>query len=213
MSSLTICVYGAPAPQGSKRHLGKGVMVESSKKVKPWREAVKHAALEVRGRMPAMTGPVHVTVCFTVAKPASAPKTRVDHDRPRDPYPTRAHLPLARQLGDPTSAAPRSSRARRPTSRSAATRTAGSTTPIRSGRSRRRRSSSKRCGRVPRSGCAVLKPSGSIFVNLGDKYAGNSGQWAWRSGRALRRPRAQRRGEATQRTSPGDAAEVPHAAA
>jgi Holliday junction resolvase RusA-like endonuclease len=83
MSSLAICVFGAPAPQGSKRHLGKGVMVESSKKVKPWREAVKHAAVEVRGRMPAMTGPVHVTVCFTVAKPASAPKTRVTYPSKR----------------------------------------------------------------------------------------------------------------------------------
>ncbi|MGW0920415.1 RusA family crossover junction endodeoxyribonuclease [Streptomyces sp. NPDC002755] len=33
-------VNGLPAPQGSKRHVGRGVMVESSKKVKPWREAV-----------------------------------------------------------------------------------------------------------------------------------------------------------------------------
>lgn len=39
-------VYGLPAPQGSKRHVGNGVMIESSKKVKPWREAVKFAALE-----------------------------------------------------------------------------------------------------------------------------------------------------------------------
>lgn len=33
-------VNGLPAPQGSKRHVGRGVMVESSKKVKPWRAAV-----------------------------------------------------------------------------------------------------------------------------------------------------------------------------
>lgn len=39
-----IRVYGIPAPQGSKRHVGRGIMVESSKKLKPWREAVKAAA-------------------------------------------------------------------------------------------------------------------------------------------------------------------------
>ena len=46
-AALTITVHGTPAPQGSKRHVGNGVMVESSKKVKPWRQDVKHAALEV----------------------------------------------------------------------------------------------------------------------------------------------------------------------
>jgi len=43
---ITIEVHGTPGPQGSKRHVGGGVMIESSKKVKPWREAVKWAALE-----------------------------------------------------------------------------------------------------------------------------------------------------------------------
>ena len=43
-------VYGRPAPQGSKRpvgrdRFGRALMVESSKHVKPWREAVKAAAL------------------------------------------------------------------------------------------------------------------------------------------------------------------------
>ena len=40
-------VHGLPAPQGSKRHVGKGVMVESSKYVKPWREAVKAETAEL----------------------------------------------------------------------------------------------------------------------------------------------------------------------
>ena len=35
-----------PAPQGSKKHIGRGVMIESSKKVKPWRQDVKFAAIE-----------------------------------------------------------------------------------------------------------------------------------------------------------------------
>lgn len=79
---ITIRVYGRPAPQGSKRHLGNGVMVESSRHVKPWREDVRHAALEAiaahspgRGWTP-MDGPLIVRMVFTVAKPKSAPKTR-----------------------------------------------------------------------------------------------------------------------------------------
>jgi Holliday junction resolvase RusA-like endonuclease len=35
----------APAPQGSKRHVGKGVLVESCRNVKPWRELVAQAAM------------------------------------------------------------------------------------------------------------------------------------------------------------------------
>lgn len=37
-------VNGVPAPQGSKRHVGGGRMVESSKAVGPWREAVRAEA-------------------------------------------------------------------------------------------------------------------------------------------------------------------------
>lgn len=42
---ITIVVYGTPGPQGSKRHVGDGVMIESSKKVKPWRKLVQQAAV------------------------------------------------------------------------------------------------------------------------------------------------------------------------
>ena len=35
----------APAPKGSKRHLGKGVLVESCKNVKPWQLLVAKAAM------------------------------------------------------------------------------------------------------------------------------------------------------------------------
>jgi Holliday junction resolvase RusA-like endonuclease len=79
---MTITVIGMPAPQGSKRHIGKGVMIESSKKVKPWREAVKWAAVEVMSRpdhmpdRPTIRGPVDIAMTFTVPKPKSAPKSR-----------------------------------------------------------------------------------------------------------------------------------------
>ena len=74
---MTITVHGLPAPQGSKRFMGlkggRGILIESSKKVKPWREAVKWAALEQGGRM---AGPVVVDIVFTLPKPKSAPKRR-----------------------------------------------------------------------------------------------------------------------------------------
>ena len=74
---LVITVHGEPAPQGSKRHVGGGRMIESSAKVKPWREAVKHAYWgDGPGHRPAHTGPLCVEVTFTVRKPASAPKRR-----------------------------------------------------------------------------------------------------------------------------------------
>jgi Holliday junction resolvase RusA-like endonuclease len=41
---LTFVVRGTPGPQGSKRHVGNGRLIESSRKVKPWREAVRAAA-------------------------------------------------------------------------------------------------------------------------------------------------------------------------
>lgn len=75
--TLTVIAYGQPAPQGSKRHVGGGRMIESSKHVKPWREAVKAAFLTYRpaGHHP-IDGPLAVDMVFTVAKPKSAPKRR-----------------------------------------------------------------------------------------------------------------------------------------
>lgn len=88
---LPIVVYGDPAPQGSKSYKGQrpsktqpgktvAIMAESSKKVKPWRTDVKDAARvlldkDTTGQFP-LDGPLGVTVCFTLPKPISAPKTR-----------------------------------------------------------------------------------------------------------------------------------------
>lgn len=73
---LLIQVYGQPAPQGSKRHVGGGVMVESSKKLRPWRQDVKAAAESVRGDRAPIDAPVRVRMVFTLPKPLSAPKRR-----------------------------------------------------------------------------------------------------------------------------------------
>jgi crossover junction endodeoxyribonuclease RusA len=83
--TLRIVVYGSPAPQGSKSFKGTfvgkdgrthGIMAESSKKVRPWREDVKAAALLVRDGRPPLDGPLKVRMVFTLPKPASSPKTR-----------------------------------------------------------------------------------------------------------------------------------------
>nr|WP_307936983.1 RusA family crossover junction endodeoxyribonuclease [Salinispora arenicola] len=79
MSALTIIAFGRPAPQGSKRHVGKGVMIESSKAVKPWRDDVKAAAEHVIRGHPhwrPLDEPLAVSMVFTLPKPASAPKRR-----------------------------------------------------------------------------------------------------------------------------------------
>ena len=51
-----------PAPQGSKTHVGNGIMRESCARVKPWRFAVSQAALETGHEM--FTGPVYVGITF-----------------------------------------------------------------------------------------------------------------------------------------------------
>jgi len=61
--SATFDVVGTPGAQGSKRHVGRGVMVESSKKVAPWREAVANAARTAH-HGPPLDGPLHLTVTF-----------------------------------------------------------------------------------------------------------------------------------------------------
>lgn len=47
-------------------------MIESSAKVKPWREAVKSAVLDANST--GLKGPVSLDITFTLPKPKSAPK-------------------------------------------------------------------------------------------------------------------------------------------
>lgn len=84
---IEFTVYGLPAPQGSKRHVGNGRMIESSKKVKPWREAVKWAAREAMaaaGIASPLDAPLVASMTFTMPRPKSAPKSRRHADRKPD---------------------------------------------------------------------------------------------------------------------------------
>ena len=75
MTPVVIRVSGRPAPQGSKRHVGNGRMVEMSKAVGPWREAVRAETqtemwTQGRGGNP-LEGPVAVRLRFWLTRPAS----------------------------------------------------------------------------------------------------------------------------------------------
>ena len=65
-------VFGLPGPQGSKTFKGykngRGIMAESSQKVKPWRYAIQATAEDNYSGEP-ITGPVRVEIDFFFARP------------------------------------------------------------------------------------------------------------------------------------------------
>ena len=69
---VSFVVYSRAAPQGSKRHVGNGVMIESSKRVKPFRDDVRKAA-ESAALPPdwPMAAPMRVGMRFHFARPKS----------------------------------------------------------------------------------------------------------------------------------------------
>ena len=81
-------VEGIPAPQGSKNGFvknGRVVMVEASKKVKPWRDAVtKQTQLAMRNRE-MITTPVELTLVFHLPRPKTVlrgfPSVKPDLDK------------------------------------------------------------------------------------------------------------------------------------
>lgn len=68
-SAVTFRVEGMePAPQGSKRHVGGGRMIESCPHVKPWRILVAQSA--VAAGVPLLRGPVRMSIVFVFTRPA-----------------------------------------------------------------------------------------------------------------------------------------------
>ena len=84
---LPFTVYGVPRPQGSKRHVGNGRMVESSTRVAEWRTLVAHTASIAQAGRPVIEGPVTVDVVFGFGLPKQ-PGTR----RSQDPHTSRPDL-------------------------------------------------------------------------------------------------------------------------
>lgn len=72
---LVVWVPGDPAPQGSKRYLGRGILVESSKKVQPWRSDIRDAVRSTWDGPP-LTGGISVQLHFVMPRPVSTPKRK-----------------------------------------------------------------------------------------------------------------------------------------
>jgi Holliday junction resolvase RusA-like endonuclease len=83
---ISYWIDGEPAPQGSKTGFiknGRVVMIESSKKVKPWREAV--AAQTQAKVLCALQNPVEIALVFHLPKPKTVtrkwPAVKPDLDK------------------------------------------------------------------------------------------------------------------------------------
>lgn len=68
MTVISFRVYGRPAPQGSKKSVGRGRFVEASKYLPAWRSAVKLAAEENKPET-LLSDAVTVEVVFYLEKP------------------------------------------------------------------------------------------------------------------------------------------------
>lgn len=83
---VEIVAYARPAGQGSKRHVGNGRMIEQSKYVKPFRDAITKAARDAVGDdWEPLDGPLTVALTFTIKRPQKPmwpePATPFDVDK------------------------------------------------------------------------------------------------------------------------------------
>lgn len=88
---ITFWIDGIPASQGSKKHVGRGIMIEANKKLPAWRKAIEDKAREIHKGEP-IDQPVIVRADFFLPKPKRprwlVPATALDTDK------------LQRALGD-----------------------------------------------------------------------------------------------------------------
>lgn len=73
--SLSFIVHGRPQQQGSKRNVGRGIMIEANKNLAPWRDSAIHAArqaMQDHGEdLFPLTCPVTVLARFVFPRPKS----------------------------------------------------------------------------------------------------------------------------------------------
>lgn len=86
----TFFIPGHPRPQGSKRHVGNGRMIESSKHLKPWRDKCIQV-MRLQNKRAPIDAPVKVVAEFVMPRPK----------RIVNPYPYQGDLDkLQRCMGD-----------------------------------------------------------------------------------------------------------------
>ena len=71
MRRLDFFVAGVPAAQGSKRHVGGGKMIESSKSLAPWRATIISEAVQANTEKVRLTGPINLGLTFYFPRPVS----------------------------------------------------------------------------------------------------------------------------------------------
>ena len=96
IDSISFKVVGIPGAQGSKTLTRYGAMMESSKKVKPWRQDIRYTALEFY-KSPPIVNPVVVTIEFIFPRPKSHFGTGKNARRLRDKAP---RFLISSQTGD-----------------------------------------------------------------------------------------------------------------
>jgi Holliday junction resolvase RusA-like endonuclease len=74
---ITFDVVGLPRPQGSKRHVGHGLMIEQSKGLPEWRRVVADAARQHAPDQP-LDGALMLSVVFRFPMPAN--RRKADRD-------------------------------------------------------------------------------------------------------------------------------------
>ena len=67
--TFSIFIPGQAAPQGSKRHVGKGILLESSKRVRPWRDLIVTMCHTQLHGAEGFVGPVDVWLTFRFDRP------------------------------------------------------------------------------------------------------------------------------------------------
>ena len=92
--TVTFVVQSKAAPQGSKRHVGNGVMIESSKRVKPFRQDVRFAAINAKPDDWDTSGAFKIFVDFYFRRPMSHMTGKGELRKSAPMYPT------GRNVGD-----------------------------------------------------------------------------------------------------------------
>ncbi|QDP68243.1 MAG: hypothetical protein Unbinned1007contig1000_55 [Prokaryotic dsDNA virus sp.] len=75
------------APQGSKRHIGRGIMIESCKRVGSWKDAVRIEANKVVDKL--IEEPVHIDLVFWFYRPKSHLNANGEPKQSAPKYPNR----------------------------------------------------------------------------------------------------------------------------
>ena len=84
MTAVEFFVAGAAAPQGSKRHVGGGRMIESSKALAPWRTQVAWEAPAAMAGRTILSGAIVVQADFALRRIQAIRKSSPPHTRKPD---------------------------------------------------------------------------------------------------------------------------------